>query len=191
MKRLLLTLGIWLALAFPAKSATNVWLMYGMGDNFLGTSSGIDTIARRARAINGVGSVRVFNYYQTQEIANEIMASSSHDKAVVGGYSCGANSAPTIAYGLYGHRHVYVVGIQESLWCGGYPLLSNTPAAQETYGGCIITLGFGCKRYRAASGHHVPIRLIRRNDLHGWADEDPRAQGDVLRFINAVAKGRI
>lgn len=162
---------------------TLVWLMYGWGDNAFGSSNGIDQIAARARLIKGVNGVYVRNYWQTQQIADEIMGSPSGERIVIGGYSCGANSPTTIAYGLYQHRRVYIVGIQESLWCGGYPLYNNVIAAQETYAGCILTLGFGCKRYTAYPGHHVPIRLIRRPDLHPQADNDVNAQRDVLNFI--------
>lgn len=167
---------------------TLVWLMYGMGDNFLGSSMGIDQIARKAIHIPGVHAVYIRNYWETQRIANEVMASPSNEKIIIGGYSCGANSPTTIALGLNGHRNVYIVGIQESLWCGGYPLYKNVKAAQETYAGCVITLGFGCKRYQSAPGQNVPIRLIRRPDLHNWADNDPRAQRDVLNFIAWVSK---
>lgn len=167
---------------------TMVWLMYGWGDNAFMSSVGIDQIAAKARHIPGVHAVYVRNYWETQRIANEIMAAPSGEKIVIGGYSCGANSPTSIAYGLYGHRNVYLVGIQESIWCGGYPLYGNVKAAQETYAGCVITLGFGCKRYTAAPGQRVPIRLIRRPDLHPWADTDPRTQRDVLNFIAGVTR---
>lgn len=157
--------------------------MYGMGDNFLNSSIGIDQIAAKARVLPNVTSVRVFNYWQTQQIANEIMAAPAGDRIVIYGYSCGANSASTIGYGLNGHRTVTIATIQPSLWCGGYPITNNVPYAQETYGGCLLTLGFGCLQYQGVPGYTGRIVKIKRPDLHMWADTDPDAQNDVLAVI--------
>lgn len=176
-----------LVTAFPAFGATRVWNLYGMGDNAFGSSAGIDQIAAKEKAIPGIVYIRVYNYWETQRVANEMMASPQGDNLVVVGYSCGANSATAIAYGLQGHRNVYPIGIQESLWCGGYNLGSNVPNAQETYGGCLLTLGFGCKQYAPGPGFHGHIVLIKRPDLHPLADLDPDAQRDVLTAIATIA----
>src|SRR6516165_8706137 len=85
----------------PGAAATRVWLMYGWGDNAFGSSSGIDEIAARARQIPGVTQVNVRNYWDTQTIYNEVMASPAGDRIVLGGYSCGANSATVIARSLW------------------------------------------------------------------------------------------
>lgn len=165
-------------------AGTRVWGFYGWGDNFLGSSRGIDQIAAKARQIPGVVFVRVYNYWQTQQVANEIMASPSSDKIVLYGYSCGAN-AVTAFFNVT--RKITIAGIQESLWCGGYLIANNVSYAQETYAGCIITLGFGCKKYAPAPGFQGKITLIRRPDLHGQADTDPDAQADVLGVIATTA----
>lgn len=183
MRRLIVALALCL-LSSQVFAGTRVWGFYGWGDNAFGSSRGIDQIAVRARLIPGVVSVRVFNYTQTQQVANEIMASPSGDKTVLYGYSCGAN-AITMFFNI--PRRMNIAGIQESLWCGGYPLGSNINYAQETYAGCIITLGFGCKRYVAGPGFTGKITLIRRPDLHPAADTDPDAQADVLSVIAATA----
>lgn len=178
---------IMLTLSLPAWAGTRVWALYGWGDNAFGSSSGINDIAAQAARVPGVVSVRVYNYWQTQQVGNEMMAAPSTDKMVVVGYSCGANSATTIAYGMQGHRTVYPLGIQESLWCGGYALGTNVPYAQETYAGCLLTLGFGCKQYAAGQGFKGHIVLIKRPDLHPLADTDPDAQRDVLSAIATIA----
>lgn len=186
-----LAIAILLILTIQAFASTRVWMMYGMGDNFFGSSAGIDQIAARARTFPNVASVRVFNYYQTQQIANEIMAAPRADHIVIVGYSCGANAASTIGYGLNGHRTVTIATIQPSLWCGGYPITNNVPYAQETYGGCILTLGFGCLQYQGVPGYTGRIVRIKRPDLHPFADLDPNAQNDVLSVIagSAVKRG--
>lgn len=177
-----------LAMMYPAHAGTRVWLMYGWGDNAFGSSRGVDEIAAKARLIPGVTFVHVYNWWQTQQIANEIMASPSSDKIVVGGYSCGANSSTVIAVGLNGHRKINTIAdIQQSLWCGGYPLYGNVAYGQLTYAGCLITLGFGCKPLTAGQGFTGRIKMIRRPDLHPLADTDPDAQADVLGAIAATA----
>lgn len=177
---------------FTAKvfAATFVALMYGLGDNAFGSSAGIDTIAAEIATMPGV-TVKVYDYWQTQDIANDVMAAPAGTNIVIGGYSCGANSPTTIALGLNGHRKVNIVGIQESLWCGGYPLSPNILRAQETYAsgfvGCLITLGFGCKPYVAGAGFKGTLLLINRPDLHPEADLDTNAQTDVVDFVRSIA----
>lgn len=174
-----------------ARAGTHVWAMYGWGDNALGSSRGIDQIAARAAKIPGVTTVRVFNYWQTQAIADGIMATPAGDTNVLVGYSCGANSASTIAFGLNGHRNVVIATIQPSVWCGGYPLGGNIPYVQETYGGCLLTLGFGCKIYDVGPGFTGNFVKIKRPDLHPQADTDPDAQNDVLSVIAAAANPQL
>ena len=183
MKRAAATLLVLLTLASNAFGATRVWGFYGLGDNWFGTSSGVNDIAAAARMPH-VASVRVLNHWELQRAADEIMAAPRADRIVLYGYSCGGNAVTTIAYALHGHRHVDLAAIQPSLWCGGYPITPNVPYAQQTYAGCIITLGLGCKRWHPTSGNRVSeVIRIRRPALHWWADEDPKAQADVLRVI--------
>lgn len=174
-------------LVSPSLAGTRIWNLYGWGDNAFNSSAGINQLAAAERNIPGVTYIRVYNYWQTQQVANEIMAAPAGDNFIVVGYSCGANSATAVAAGLVNVRKVYPVGIQESLWCGGYPLGANVPAAQETYAGCLLTLGFGCKQYAAGPGFAGHLVLIKRPDLHPLADTDPDAQKDVLSFIATVA----
>jgi hypothetical protein len=167
-----------------AHSATRVWLHYGWLDNVFGSSAGIDQIAAQAVRIPGVKQVVVHRFWETQATANEIMAAPRSDRIVIAGYSCGANASTTIAAGLAGHRNVDLAIIQQSQWCGGYPLGSNVPYAQETYASnCLLTLGFGCRPLAAGRGHTGRIVLIERPDLHPFADLDPNAQADVLKVI--------
>ncbi len=170
-------------------AGTRVWNLTGWGPQFW--SPGVFQIADQEKNIPGVTYIRVYAWDQTQQVANEMMAAPKTDNLVVVGYSCGANSATTIAYGLQGHRNVYPIGIQESLWCGGYDLGSNVPNAQETYGGCLLTLGFGCKQYSAGAGFHGHIVLIKRPDLHPFADTDPDAQRDVLTAIATISNPQL
>lgn len=184
MKRTPLIALLLLLSTVPTLAATRVWGFYGWGDNFWGTSSGVDVIAQQARRMPHVVSVRVLNYWETQRAADEIMAAPSHDRIVLYGYSCGANSVTTIAYGLNGHRHVTLAGIQPSIWCGGYRITPNVAYAQQTYAGCIITFGLGCQQWHPATHNHTSYILrIRRPSLHSQADNDPKAQADVLRVI--------
>jgi hypothetical protein len=181
-----------LLLTTPAHAGTRVWLMYGWGDNAFGTSSGIDQIAAQARTIPGVTQVNVRNYWDTTTIYNEVMASPTGDRVVLGGYSCGLNSATVVARGLWqAYRHVStVVGIQQSLWCGGDDLESNVRYGQSTYGRCIRTFGLGCKKLKGAPSFQGHIANIFRPETHPEADNDPYAQRDVLRAIALTAKRR-
>lgn len=173
-----------------AHAETRVWLMYGWGDNFLGTSSGIDQIAARARNIPGVSQVNVRNYWETQRIADEIMASPSSARIVVGGYSCGLNAATVVARGMWqAYRTVHtVVGIQQSLWCGGDALESNVHYGQSTFNAeCRDTWGLGCKPLEPAPSFGGKIVNINRPDSHGDAQHDPASQDDVLKAIAATS----
>jgi hypothetical protein len=171
-----------------AESMTRVWGLYGYGDNWRGTSRGIDEIADQARTIPGVEWVHVFNYWQTSEVAAEIVASPADTKIVIYGYSCGANAMTTIARGLDGQRNIdTLAGIQQSLWCGGETLGGNVAFGQVTYGGCGQTLGLGCKKLMANQSFNGIILNIRRGDLHSQADNDLDAQADVLNAIYETA----
>ncbi len=171
-----------------AEPLTRVWGLYGYGDNWHGTSKGIDDIAAKARTIPGVEWVHVFNYWQTSEVAGEILASPPDTKIAIFGYSCGANSMTVIAKGLDGQRNIdTLAGIQQSLWCGGDTLGGNVIYGQMTYGGCGQTLGLGCKKLMANQSFNGTILNIRRPDLHSQADNDLDAQQDVLDAIYETA----
>lgn len=171
-----------------AEPLTRVWGLYGYGDNWRGTSRGIDEIAEAARTIPNVESVVVHNYWETTLTANEILAAPTDTRIVVYGYSCGANAMTTIARGLDGQRNIdTLAGIQMSLWCGGDTLGGNVKFGQVTYGGCGQTLGLGCKKLMANQAFNGIILNIRRNDLHSQADNDPAAQQDVLNAIYETA----
>lgn len=183
MRTIIFAAAILSALTVQAFANTRVWGFYGLGDNFFGTSSGIDQIAARARTMPHVTSVHVLRYWEMQRAADEIMAAPRTDRIVLYGYSCGGNAITTIGYALHGHRHIEIAAIQPSLWCGGHPITSNVTYAQQTYAGCIATLGFGCKQFRLAPGSTSEIVRIHRRQLHIWADTDPHAQEDVLHVI--------
>src|SRR5215831_2425260 len=87
-----------------AYGGTKVWGFRGAG--FMVWSEGVDQIAEQARHIPGVTSVRVFNYYQTQEVANEIAAAPHGTRVAVYGYSCGANAATVIGTSFAGRRNI-------------------------------------------------------------------------------------
>lgn len=171
-----------------AQNPTRVWGLYGYGDNRWGTSAGIDQIAEQARDVPGVEFVHIFNYWQTTDVANEILASPTDVKIVIYGYSCGANSMTVIAHGLDGQRNIdTLAGIQQSLWCGGDYLGGNVKFGQMTYGGCGQTLGLGCKKLMGNQAFNGTILNIRRNERHGTADNDPAYQQDVLNAIYETA----
>lgn len=180
---------LFLLWAVPALAEnTRVWGLYGYGDNWRGTSQGIDDIAEEARLIPNVEFVHVFNYWQTQNVADEILAAPPDTKIAIYGYSCGANSMTVIARGLDGRREIdTLAGIQQSLWCGGDLLGGNVKFGQMTYGGCGQTLGLGCKKLMGNQSFNGIILNIRRNDLHSQADNDPDAQQDVLNAIYETA----
>ena len=190
MKHLVAVFAVALALLpSPGLAGTTVLAMYGMGDNAFGSSQGIDVIAAKAARMRSVSHVQVFNYWQTQDVANAAMRATG--PIVLVGYSCGGNSASTIAAGLNGHKYVIIATIQPSLWCGGYPLDANVPYAQETYGGCLLTLGFGCKIYDTSGNFRGHFVKIKRPDLHPFADLDPDAQADVLSVIAAAGNPKL
>ena len=171
---------------------TRVWLMYGLGDNAFGSSSGIDVIAARARTIRGVSQVNIRNYWDTTTIYNEALAAiNAGHRVVLGGYSCGANSATVVARALWqaGKPFATIANIQASKWCGGDDLEGNSPRyGQSTYNAdCAQTFGLGCKPLSPAPSYLGHIVNINRPDSHGYADDDPDAQNDVLKAIAATA----
>jgi hypothetical protein len=176
--------------ASPTLAQTDVFLFYGFGDNFAGTSSGIDDIAARARTIRGVSSVNVRNYWETQRVYDEVRAVPADHRIVIGGYSCGLNAATVVSRGLWqaNHHVSTVVGIQQSVWCGGDALESNVKYGQSTFNGdCRQTWGLGCKPLEPAPSFQGRIVNINRPDSHGAADNDPDAQADVLKAIALTA----
>jgi hypothetical protein len=190
MRAIFYALLILLTSAGSAIAGTRVWLMYGWGDNFAGSSSGIDEIAARARTIPGVTQVNVRNYWDTQTIYNEVMATPTSERIVLGGFSCGANSATVVARSLWqSHRTAHTIAnIQMSLWCGGDALESNVHYGQSTYNAdCAQTFGLGCKPLEPAPSFTGKIVNINRPDSHGAADNDPATQDDVLKAIAATS----
>jgi hypothetical protein len=188
MKRWIYALLVVATSASPAFSATRVWLMYGLGGQ--GTSTGIDEIAARARQIPGVVQVNVREYWDTTRIYNEVLAAPAGDRIVLGGYSCGANSATVVARALWqvARKVNTIANIQMSLWCGGDALESNVTYGQSTYNAdCAQTFGFGCKPLEPAPSFLGKIVNINRPDSHGYADNDPAAQQDVLTAIAATS----
>jgi len=179
-----LAIALLLALTLPAGAAENVWLFYGAGPHIF--SSGINTIARRARTISGVGRVATYDYRDTQRVYDEILASPHSDTATIVGYSCGGNASLAVAQGLARNgRPVHLLSIQPSVWCGWYlPTTSNVVYAQDTYSSCLLTLGLGCLRYYGDAQRTV---LIFRPEGHLRGDNDPDAQRDVLAAIYAIA----
>lgn len=167
---------------------TRVWGLYGYGDNWRGTSAGIDDIANQARTIPNVEFVHVYNYWETQRVADEIFASPEGTRIAIYGYSCGANAVTVIAHGVAPQRKIdAVLGLQESLWCGGNDIAPGVVYAQETYGDCGQTLGLGCKQFEPASGFTGQILNIHRPERHGPADNDPQYQQDILDAIYETA----
>ena len=181
MKKLALILCL---LASPAYAAENIWLFYGAGPHAF--SSGIDQIARRARTFSGVGHVGTYDYMDTQRVYDEVLASPPSDTATIVGYSCGGNSGLAVTQGLARNgRPVHLLTMQPSVWCGWYlPTTSNVVYAQNTYAGCIETLGLGCLRLYGDAQQTVNIF---RPEPHLRADTDPAYQRDVLRAIYFIA----
>jgi hypothetical protein len=167
----------------PANAGTHVWGFRGAG--FEAWSQGVDQIAEQARAIPNVTSVRVFNYYETQQVYDEIAATPHGTRVAVYGYSCGANAATLIGTSFAGRRNLNeVLGMQPSLWCGGSPnLTQNVGYAQNTYAPCWATLGLGCQQWSGARR----LSQIERLSRHLYADEDPAYQQDVLGSIAYLA----
>src|SRR5215469_11002107 len=101
----------WLIIVFSLVAActsahaagTKVWGFRGAG--FEGWSQGVDQIAEQARYIPNVVSVRVFNYYETQQVYDEIAATPHGTRVAVYGYSCGANAATLIGTAFSGRRN--------------------------------------------------------------------------------------
>ena len=172
-----------IALTNAANAETKVWGFRGAG--FEAWSQGVDQIAEQARHIHGVTDVRVFNYYETQQVYNEVGATPHGIRVAIYGYSCGANAATLIGTSLAGQRNVNeVLGMQPSLWCGGTPVLTqNVGYAQNTFAPCWATLGLGCQQWSGARRLHQIERIAR----HLYADEDPDYQNDVLSSIAYLA----
>ena len=179
----MVTLLALIAVASTANAETKVWGFRGAG--FEAWSQGVDQIAEQARHIHGVTDVRVFNYYETQQVYNEVRATPHGVRVAIYGYSCGANAATLIGTSLAGQRNVNeVLGMQPSLWCGGTPVLTqNVGYAQNTFAPCWATLGLGCQQWSGARRLHQIERIAR----HLYADEDPAYQQDVLGAIDYLA----
>jgi len=180
--RFVLTI-VLVCLAWPALAGTRVWGLYGWGPN--GWSDGVDQIAAQARTIPGVEFVHVFDYRDTQAVADQITASPRGSKIAIYGYSCGANSTWIIGNAFVGHRNIAeVLGMQPSIWCGGGTLATlagNIGYGQNTFS--YGTLGFGSQRWQGARR----LYEIERPSRHANADNDPAYQNDVLSAIATLA----
>jgi hypothetical protein len=173
--------------ATPVVAGTKVWGFRGAG--FAAWSAGVDQIAEQARHIPNVTEVRVFNYYQTQEVFDEIAATPHGTRVAVYGYSCGANAATLIGTSLAGRRNINeVLGMQPSIWCGGNPnLTQNVGYAQNTYAPCWANFGLGCQQWSGARR----LSQIERLSRHLYADTDPAYQQDVLGAIDYLANYQV
>jgi len=186
MKKLALTL-LACCLATPTAAGTKVWGFRGAG--LMVWSEGVDQIAEQARHIPNVTSVRVFNYYQTQEVANEIAATPHGTRVAVYGYSCGANAATLIGTSFAGRRNINeVLGMQPSVWCGGSPNLTrNVGFALNVYAPCWSNFGLGCQQWSGARR----LQQVEHLSRHLQADTDPFYQEQVLGSISYLANYHI
>jgi hypothetical protein len=173
-----------LFLTIPAPAAdTKVWGFRGAG--FFWWSEGVDQIAEQARHIPHVTSVRVFPYYETQRVYDEIAATPSGTRIAVYGYSCGANAATLIGTAFAGRRNINeVLGMQPSVWCGGSPnLTQNVGFALNVYAPCWSNFGLGCQQWSGARR----LQQVEHIARHLQADTDPFYQEQVLGSIEYLA----
>lgn len=169
-----------------ATSGTHVHALLPLGNESL-DNGGMDHIAALVAKISGVTRVDIFDYYQTQDVLNEIMATPTSVKQIIIGFSCGANASPVVAAAVP-RRFDGVFIIQASDWCGGAPLSANVARAQETYNpNCLDTGGLGCKLLDMAPGFNPSnFTVIQRPDCHICSDHDPDAQQDIVSAIRSV-----
>jgi hypothetical protein len=171
----------------PALAGTKVWGFRGAG--FAVWSEGVDQIAEQARHIPNVTSVRVFNYYDTQRVYDEIAATPHGTRVAIYGYSCGANAAVMVGNSFTGRRNINeVLGMQPSIWCGGGTvnnLNRNIGYGQNTYS--WLTFGLGAQQWSGARR----LSQIERTARHLQADTDPAYQQDVLGAIDYLANYQV
>ena len=174
-------------LSVPAQAGTKVWGFRGAG--FVAWSEGVDQIAEQARHIPNVTQVRVFNYYETQQVADEIAATPHGTRVVVYGYSCGANAATLIGTAFAGRRNINeILGMQPSVWCGGSPNLSqNIGFALNVYAPCWSNFGLGCQQWSGARR----LSQVEHLSRHLYADTDPFYQSQVLGSIDYLANYQV
>ena len=184
---LLICLLIGAASIRPTKAGTKVWGFRGAG--FATWSEGVDQIAEQARHIPNVTSVRVFNYYETQQVYNEIAATPHGTRVAVYGYSCGANASTLIGTAFAGRRNINeVLGMQPSIWCGGSPQLTNNVGfALNVYAPCWSNFGLGCQQWSGARR----LQQVEHIARHLQADTDPFYQEQVLGAIDYLANYQV
>lgn len=169
-----------------ASSGTHVWEMRGMGPGIW--SEGMNEIGAQEAQIPGVTQVTLFDYSQTQAIADAINADPPNVREVIEGYSCGANASPVVGAGVTRHVDAIAV-IQASEWCGGTYLTPNVGYVQETYNPYFIET-FGLGAYQLQPGPNFNpnnVTYIVRPDCHPCADVDPDAQADLVAATRRVA----
>lgn len=167
-------------------TGTHVEVLLPLGNEAF-DSGGMDNIAALSAKVPGVTKVTIFDYYQTQDVVNDIDADPSAVKHIIIGFSCGANASPVVAAGTA--RKVYVFVIQVSEWCGITPLTGNVVRAQETYNpDCFDTGGLGCGRLVSGPNFNPSnLTFIERPDCHVCSDHDPDAINDIIGAIKTVA----
>jgi hypothetical protein len=170
----------------PGIAGTKVWGFRGAG--FAGWSEGVDQIAEQARHIPHVTSVRVFPYYETQRVYDEIAATPRGTRIAVYGYSCGANASTLIGTAFAGRRNINeVLGMQPSIWCGGSPSLTpNVGFALNVYAPCWSNFGLGCQQWSGARR----LEQVEHLSRHLQADTDPFYQEQVLGSIDYLANSQ-
>jgi len=167
-------------------SGTHVYALLPLGGEAF-DNGGMDNIAARVARIPSVTRVVIYQYTDTQSVANAISADPATVKEVVIGFSCGANHAPDVAAGTR-HRIDLIAVIQVSEWCGGIPIPGNVLRAQETYNpNCADTGGLGCGRLVPGPGFNpANLTFIERPDCHTCSDHDPDAVNDIVRAVTVV-----
>jgi hypothetical protein len=166
----------------------HAFVMYGLGGATLDPSYGEAYLVQRIKALGVNTHASPYQYYDTQTIANAVMAVPKGDAIVIGGDSLGANDGPLVAQGLIGHHTVdFLFGFQPSLWGRHVQIPANVTKALCIWNSnWFQTVGLGAYEWVKAPGNnHTILEIIDRHVAHP-GDSDMAMQNIVLNHIKQL-----
>lgn len=112
------------------------------------------------------------------------------DRVIIGGYSRGADYAPTIAKRIV-RPVVYLFQFQPSIYYFSDPVTSNVKKAFCVYNPWWVeTFGLGFRRSYKEEGNEVTdMEVVMAHDSHGGVQYNPAYQSRVIRDIGEALGG--
>ena|ERR1700735_1591599 len=166
-----------------AKNA-DAFIMFGMGGAALDPTYGERWIVERFQAVGIKTYGSPYQYYDTQLIANGIMATPATDITIIGGDSLGGNDGPLVCQGLKGHHQINLLfGFQPGQYGEHITVPNNvTEAICIWNSNWFQTMGLGNYEWQLDPDNDGTI-LDSTDGVH-WTTTQKGSTGTTLKRID-------